>query len=181
MVFKNDENEIKHFLQFGKDIIKVKRIQETNRLKSVRIVGESPSSFRGAATSHWLTKQVIEGTAEDSGQNGSSSDYDISISNKIVPNKKSASNVATAYLNRLRSKITLMIEVIGNPNIMLGQTINIKDFPDERVKGNFKVRDIKHNLRAENEVRRSILWNWELSHQFSHIKIIPIWITMNAM
>jgi phage protein D len=153
IVFRKDDTEVKHFLRFGKDIIKVERIEYTTVLKSVRIIGESPSSFRGAATSHWLTKQVIEGRAEDSSQmtsggtsSSGSSGYDISLSNKIVRNTKSASNVATAYLNRLRSRISLMIEVIGNPKIMLGQTISIRGFPEEIVKGNFKVSDLQHNL-----------------------------------
>ena len=143
--FSENQFVVKHSISYGKDIIKIKHLETTDIFKTVTVVGESPSSFKGERTTHWLTKNVIQGKEEDFGYEGNFG-YDLLIVDRNIRTTVTAAKLARSYLNRIRPKINLMIEITGNQNIMLGETIQIKDVPHKMTNGNYQVREIQHKL-----------------------------------
>jgi hypothetical protein len=63
LMFRSPEQGKSTNLYFGKQIIEIKESNFTPLLDGVKIQGESPSSFKGSDTSHWLTKQDVKGEA----------------------------------------------------------------------------------------------------------------------
>lgn len=138
LVFKKYERKEPHVLEYGKNIIQADLQEEKPMFAGVVVQGESPSSFKGADTSHWLTKREVEGMV--------GSDARLSIQDPTVRDKDTAQKVAEARLDTLTRTVSGTVKIVGNAEIKLGDTIEIKGMPNSKMNGEFQVRSIEHHL-----------------------------------
>lgn len=141
LAFKEYAPENTHELEYGLDILKVESAKSSPP-ESIKIYGESPSSAKGSDTSHWLTKDNIEGSA-GTGQV-------LALSDPSVKDKDTANAIAKSRLARSRHTIHLGVLALGNPDIKLGDAISLKGLEPELLKGDFKVRALEHSLSKDS-------------------------------
>jgi len=141
LAFKEYAPENTHELESGLEILKLESAQSSPP-ESVKIFGESPSSVRGSDTSHWLTKDNVEGSA-GTGQA-------LSFSDPSVRDKDTANAVAKSRLADSRHAIHLSVLALGNPEIKLGDAISLKGLGHDLLKGDFKVRAVEHSLNKNS-------------------------------
>ena len=137
LAFKAYSPEKTHDLEYGLDILQVESAKSSPP-ESVKIYGESPSSVRGSDTSHWLTKDSVEGSA--------GSGLTIPFSDPAVRDKDTANAVAKSRLAHSRHKIHVGILALGSPEIKLGDAVSLKGMDHDLLKGDFKVRAVEHSL-----------------------------------
>jgi phage protein D len=145
LVFKKYErNERKKpiVLEYGRDILNIELYDFKPSIANVAVRGESPASFKGASTSHWLTKRQIEGVAEAETGNGTA----LLLHEPTVKDKDTAEKVAKARLLALTRTSYGNVKIIGKAEVKLGDTIEIKDMPDVKLNGEFEVHSVEHFL-----------------------------------
>ncbi len=135
--FKEYSPEQVHDLEFGLDVLGVE-VARHSSLESVRVYGESPSSKKGSDTSHWLTKDNIEGSA--------GSGDAIPYSDPTIRDQDTANAVAKSLLATSKHAIHLTVRTIGNSDLKLGDAISLKGFDHDLLKGEFKIRSLDHSL-----------------------------------
>jgi len=147
VVYITDDNELmfkewnggkEHTLEYGKDLIRVEELDFVPLYVSTRIYGESPSSVKGAETSHWLTKQEIKSEA-------GSGDV-LSISDFAIKDTETADIVAKAKLDKLKYTFATVVDTVGNPDIKLGDTLSLVGMPASSIGGSLEVRGVEHYL-----------------------------------
>jgi len=150
LVFKAYERSDPHVFEYGKNIIGVEVDKVRPMVSSVTVQGESPSSFKGADTSHWLTKRRIDGLKGD-GSN-------ILVQDPTVRDKDTAEKVAKVLLDRFSRKMSGTLRVIGQADVNLGDTIEIKGMSDTSLNGEFQVRSVDHVINRASGFTTSIGW-----------------------
>ncbi len=138
LLFKEWNGGTKHSIEYGKDLIRFEELNLSPLYVSARIHGESPASVKGADTSHWLTKQEVKGEA--------GSGEVISLHDPAIKDTETAETVAKAKLDKLKYTFAAVVEIIGNPDINLGDTIALEGIPESFLKGEIEVRGIEHYL-----------------------------------
>jgi hypothetical protein len=138
LVFKEWGTGKNYPIQFGKEIIRVETADFSPLYTGIKILGESPSSIKGADTSHWLTKQEVKGEAG----NGAT----LSLDDPAIKDKKTAETVAKARTAKLEYTFGASVETVGKPEINLGDTVTIEDVPYSALGGKMEVRSIEHYL-----------------------------------
>jgi phage protein D len=137
LVFKEFESNKTHDLEYANQIIRIETSQY-HPPEGVKVYGESPSSSMGSDTSHWLSKDKMEGSAGDR-------DGPI-VYDAAVRDKDTADAVAKARLAQARHTHWVSILALGTPEVKLGDTVVLKGFDQDLLKGEFKVRSIDHHL-----------------------------------
>ena len=137
LVFKKYARQTPKPFKYGRDIIEAKVYEPTPFASSVRVCGESPSSFKGADTAHVKSKKVVEGVAG----NGNTT---ILIEDPTIRDKDTAQKVATAWLETFMTPLTGTLKVLGSSHVEPGDTIEIKEMPDDRMNGEFEVTAVNH-------------------------------------
>lgn len=137
LVFKKYSRQTPRPFKYGRDIILAQANESTPFSASVKVYGESPSSFKGTDTSHWITKRVIEGVA-------GSGNVPFLIEDPVIRDKETADKAAAAWLETIMIPLSGMIKVLGNAWVMPGDTIEIKDIPDTRMNGEFQATGVGH-------------------------------------
>jgi hypothetical protein len=122
--------------EYGINVINVESRLGQSAVQSVTVLGESPSSTKGSNTSHWLTKDKVDGTA-GSGQV-------LLIADPVVRDKSTASNVANARLGIVQRGPFVTVEIIGEPNAGLASTFSLKSMPDSSLNGDCEIRSVEH-------------------------------------
>jgi phage protein D len=138
LVFKEGGGGKSHSIKFGEEIVRVESSDISPLYAGAKIWGESPSSIKGADTSHWLTKQEVKGEA--------GSGAILSLVEPSIKDKKTAETVAKARTARLEYKFGAFVETVGKPEINLGDTVTIDDVPYSALGGKMEVRSIEHYL-----------------------------------
>jgi hypothetical protein len=139
LVFKKYQAKKKHVIEYGKNLIKLNKVEQTKVIDSVKVLGESPSSSQGSQTSHWLSKQQVQGTA------GNEVGNEIIIEDRVIKDEDTAKHVADAVFERLNSGIfVITTEVLGDPKIMLGDSVTIKGMPHDPMNGEYQARSVEH-------------------------------------
>jgi len=138
LVFKEYGGGRTHTLEFGREIIQVEGADLVPAYTGASIYGESPASVKGAETFHWLTKQEVKGEA--------GSGAPLIIQDPVIRSRETAERVARAKLNRLQYTFVAAIEVVGSPEIRLGDAVAIRGLPDSTINGEFQVRGVRHYL-----------------------------------
>ncbi len=142
LVFKKYEKKTTHTYTYSKNIINHEIIRHIPQYESVDVYGESSSSFKGAETSHWLTKKNVAGKE---GTGDGMFVHDLSIRDT-----DSAKNVAKAKLSKIKKTVYGRVKVLGNPDIKLGDAIKVVDMPAENMNGEFQVKSIHHKLNKNS-------------------------------
>lgn len=137
LVFKKYARQTPRPFKYGRDIIEAQVYEPTPIAACVKVYGESPSSFKGADTSHWISKRVVEGIA------GSGSEIYL-IEDPTVRDKDTADKAAASYLETIMTPLSGTLKSLGNARVGLGDTIEIKDMPDNRMNGEFEATSINH-------------------------------------
>ena len=141
LVFEKIENAKTHTLKYGMDIIHIEKFEYSQLYSGAQVWGESPASFKGSDTSHWMTKQEVKGEA-GTGQI-------LPIRDPVVKSKETAEKTAKARLQTLKRKLNAVVEIVGKPEVKLGDTVTISDLPGSSMKGRFQVRGIEHYLSKD--------------------------------
>jgi phage protein D len=137
-VFEESSNGESIPLYFSKEIIRVETMDLSPLYSSTRIFGESPSSIKGSETSHWLTKQEVKG---ESGKG-----FIMSVEDPVIRDNKTAEIVAKSRMSKLDCTIEVRVEVVGKPEIKLGDSVTLEDVPNFKLKGSFEVKGFEHYL-----------------------------------
>ena len=137
LIFKQFSPQNVHDLEYANQIIQVDTSQY-HPPEAVKVYGESPASSMGSDTSHWLTKDSMEGAAGDGDA--------IVVYDAAIRDKETADAVAKAQLAQARHTHWVSILALGTPEVKLGDSISLKGYDQDMLKGEFKVRTIHHHL-----------------------------------
>lgn len=137
LVFKEHQENAVHSLRYGANIINIQKMDQIPPVDSVKVSGSSPSDSKGSDTHYWMTKKNVEDSAGSGGNQ-------LLLQNMALKDKATAKKVAEAALKRLRSVIYLKVLVFGNEKVMLGDTVEIRDVPEQSLNGKFEIREIEH-------------------------------------
>ena len=150
LVFNKYERGEPHVLEYGKDIVQADLAEEKPLVAGVVVQGESPSSFKGADTSHWLTKRQVEGV--------SGSGARLLIQDPTVRDKDTAEKVAKAKLEALMRSLSGTAKIVGKAEVKLGDTIELKGMRNSKMNGEFQVRSVEHFLSKTEGFTTLIGW-----------------------
>lgn len=138
LYFKKYEKEALHNIEYGKNLINAEFFEKKQKAACVKVRGESPSSFKGGSTSHWLTKKDVEGVSGEGNF--------LLISDPSVKDKDTAEKFAKAKLEEILTSFSQTITIVGDSKIKLDDTIKVKNMSNEKLNGEFKVIGIEHLL-----------------------------------
>lgn len=150
LVFKKYESGSPHTFEYSKDIIYAELNDQKPMAVRVVVCGESPSSFKGADTSHWLTKREVEGVA--------GSGAGLFIQDPTVKDRNAAERVAKAKLDALKRALSGTVRTIGRAEVKLGDTIKIIGMPNVKMDGEFQIRSVEHFLSKNKGFTTAIGW-----------------------
>lgn len=150
LVFKKYERNEPLVLEYGKNVIQAELQEEKPVVEGVTVQGESPSSFKGADTSHWLTKRQVQGEA--------GTGLHLLIQDATLRDKDTVEKVAKARLDTLNRVVSGTVRIIGKADIGLGDTIKIQGMSDSKMNGEFQVRSIEHYLSKSAGFTTLIGW-----------------------
>jgi phage protein D len=136
--FKKYQSSSPKIFEYAKNIIGVSRFDQDLIVEKVRVLGESPSSSKGADTAHWLTKKVVQGAA--------GSGTELLVQDRAVRTTDAASSVARARLDKMRKAVEIMLDVVGDATVMLNDTVSIQEMPESSLNGAYQVRGVEHYL-----------------------------------
>ncbi len=138
LVFKEGGAGKNYSIKFGKELIRVETSDLSPLYAGTKIWGESPSSIKGADTSHWLTKQEVKAEA--------GSGAILSLDEPAIKDKKTAETVAKARTAKLEYTFGAFVETVGKPEVNLGDTVTIDGVPYSALGGKMEVRSIEHYI-----------------------------------
>jgi phage protein D len=150
LVFKKYEKKDKHTLEYGKNVIEIEFDEDRPPIGAVTVQGESPSSFKGADTSHWLTKRAVEGVKGDGAKK--------LIIEPAVKDKETAEKVADAVQAQSQRTVNGYVKSVGDPDVKLGDAVEIKGMSNAKMNGEFQVRAVEHYLSKTAGFTTSIWW-----------------------
>ncbi|MEZ5401865.1 MAG: hypothetical protein R2729_19480 [Bryobacteraceae bacterium] len=134
-----------HVYDWAKQIIELELRQCRPDAESVEAWGESPGTGRGENAWAWLSKD----TSGSKGTAGSGSPTRL-IENPVLRTGDAAQFHAGAALSRLQSDaVKGRLLTFGNPQVQLGDSIRIREVPDERANGDFRVRAVRHRIHKK--------------------------------
>lgn len=108
----------------------------------VRVYGESPSSNTGSDTWHWLAKDLSPFQSEAGDGNAV-----LAAADGAIRTKDAADTWAAARLGRLKDFASIgQLTILGQPQVTLGDAIEIKDVPRPELNGLFKVVSVRHTF-----------------------------------
>jgi len=137
LVFKKYVRQTQRSFKYGRDIIEAEVYEPAPIAGCVKVYGESPSSFKGADTAHWMAKKEVEGVA------GSGSMI-YCVEDPVIRDKDSADIMDAVYLEGIMTPLSGTLRVLGSAYTGLGETICIMDMPDDRMNGEFEVVSVSH-------------------------------------
>lgn len=138
LVFKAYTRAEPHVLAYGREILHAELQAETPRVEGVVVHGESPASFKGADTSHWLTKRAVEGVAGRGAR--------LVVQEPTVRDTDAAEQVARARMDALARRVSGTVTIVGRADIRLGDTIEVQGMTHSKLNGVFQVRSVEHYL-----------------------------------
>jgi phage protein D len=153
LIFKGfQRSSAAHALSYGKNIIRLKHFDGEPDYRNVVVRGESPASSQGTETSHWLTKS-FEGFKGSTGADGPV----LLVQDATIRTKEAADASAQGRKQIIeRGKRQGIAETLGNPNIAIGDIMEINDVPQVNLNGVFQVRGVTHTLNKSTGFKTKI-------------------------
>jgi hypothetical protein len=137
---KFDKTSADHVLSYGVHILGLKLNNRQPTSEHVFAYAESPSSKQGSSTWHWLAKDLSPSRGEVGDGRRASSFYD-----GALRTKDAAELLATSKLGALVDQSAGgTLKVLGNPQVKLGDAIEIQGAPKPEINGLFKVTSVRH-------------------------------------
>ncbi len=150
LVFNKYKKKDTHTLEYGKNVISAWIDEDKPWIGSVTVQGESPSSFKGADTSHWLTKRAVEGVKGD-GAN-------MLVLNPAVKDQDTAKSIAQVIHEASQRTARGKVETIGDADVKLGDAVEIKGMLNTKMNGEFQIRGVEHHMSKTAGFTTSIWW-----------------------
>jgi hypothetical protein len=131
-----------HIFDYGKQIIELEIEQRPPLAGQVQVWGESAGGDQGDGSWAWLTKDFsgLKGT-------GGEAQPVLLVERAALRTgeiAQSAAEAAFATLERQRLRGTLLST--GQPQVKLGDAIEVRRLPDETFNGTYQVRSVRHHL-----------------------------------
>jgi len=150
LVFRKYEKRDTHTLEYGKNIKTIEFDEDRPLTAGTVVQGESPSSFKGADTFHWLTKRAVEGVKGDEPRR--------LIIDLAVKDKETAEKVAESIQADTQRTLNGFVKIVGNADVKLGDAVEIKGMSNAKMNGSFQIRGAEHYLSKTAGFTTSIWW-----------------------
>jgi phage protein D len=131
-----------HVFEFAKHIVELEVRQCAPAAESVEAWGESVGTSQGEESWAWLVKDF-------SNSKGSAGEGlpKLLLERPALRTGQFAQLAADGALANLQSNATRgRLLTFGRPQVKLGDSLRVKDAPDERVNGDFRVRAVHHRI-----------------------------------
>jgi phage protein D len=126
--------------RFGADLLAA-RIERSPAGPGVAVVPESPASASGDETASWLVRDPAPYRAEAGGAVG------VVLSDPVLRTKEAAARAAQARIDfRAREIVSGHVEVLGDPAVTLGQSVELTNVPDDALNDLYQVLSVRHIL-----------------------------------
>lgn len=142
LVFEQFSNgKTVHIFEYAKHIVGLDVVQTPPYAGMVQTWGESPGSGHGETAWAWLTKDF------SSSKGTAGSGAILLLESSALRTAMAASTAASAALTTIqRRTVRGQLRALGQPEIMLGDAIQLKGLPDDTLNKNFQVRSITHRI-----------------------------------
>jgi len=151
--FKKYEGGEVQVLKYGKDVIEVNVTKMVGQYDSVIVYGESPSSWSGGETYHWLSKREVLGLASYSsteGQKEVSRGHLLAMQDPVIKDGNTASTTAENLSNIVNRELQIVLRIIGNSKLKVNDTIKVEDLEGEVFNSQLRVIEVEHYLSKLN-------------------------------
>lgn len=139
-VQKFSKSTADHAFRYAAEILEVWLGAGEPTANRVRVHGESPSSTLGADTWHWLVRDLDPFRGE-SGEGVRSR----GLQDGAVRTKDAAATAAAARLGAIQDGATTgRVKILGQPQVKLGDAVELRDVPRPELNGLFKVASVRH-------------------------------------
>lgn len=133
-----------HTFTYGEDIIDLQILNTMPLTGQVMVAGESPVSAQGNDAWHWFAKD--SGSFQGSAGQGNT----LLIQDPGIRTKDAADTYAAGKLDlMMRAATQGRIVILGNPDVKLGDAVEIEGVPTGSLNGLFQVRRVKHRLSKD--------------------------------
>ncbi|MBM3291599.1 hypothetical protein FJY84_02860 [Candidatus Bathyarchaeota archaeon] len=149
-IFKQYERSKPKIYEYAKNIINAELFEVEPSFTGVTVQGESPSSFKGADTAHWLSKSKVEGIKGEGTQRV--------LRDPVIRDKDTADKVAEAIQRESTRILEGYITVVGDTGVEIGDTIEIKGMDNKKMNGEFQVRGVNYILSDREGFTTRIYW-----------------------
>jgi phage protein D len=142
LVFRSSATPARqHVFEHAKHIIELE-VGRTVTEAAVDVRGESPGTSRGEHSWAWLTKETTPANATA----GTGTPVRL-IERPVLRTREAAQQAAdAAHTTATVSSTRGVLRTFGRPQVAVGDAIRVKDVPDERLNGDFRVRAVRHRL-----------------------------------
>jgi len=149
LIFKRYERMEAHRLTYGEDIVGVNMVKIAGPHKSVLVYGESPASWVGSETYHWLTKkEVLGSTTREAGT--ISGPHKLIIQDPTIRDKETAQSVVSNIASRVMRGEEIQLKIVGNPKIMVNDAVQVEGTSVEAPTGSYRVMEVEHYMNKVN-------------------------------
>ncbi|MBC7090784.1 MAG: hypothetical protein H5T50_02575 [Nitrososphaeria archaeon] len=137
--FREYERKEPYILKYGENIIEISLVKLLNPIGCITVYGESPSSWAGRETFHWLSKKDYSGTSGKGVHELILKDYSIKDTDTV-------STVAENIYSRRRRDFMTFLKILGEPKIKVGDTIKVENILGAQEPIELQVVEVEHYL-----------------------------------
>jgi hypothetical protein len=129
-----------HTLNYAIDILDLVALHDEPPVEHVMVYGESPASNQGSSSWYWLAKDLSPFRAET----GSGVRL-LTVGDRAIRTKDAADSHAKAKLGAVKDQASAgRVTILGNPEVVVGNAIEIKSAPKPELNGLFKAASVAH-------------------------------------
>jgi hypothetical protein len=129
-----------HTFYFGIDILGLELLTGDAPVAHVMTYGESPMSNQGTDSWHWLVKDLSPFRGE-----AGSGDKLLALGDRALRTKDAADKYATSKLGTIKDHASAgRLSLMGNPQVVLGDSFEIKGAKQPELNGVFKITSVQH-------------------------------------
>lgn len=137
--FKEYEKSEPYTLKYGENIIEASLVKLFNPIGGVTVYGESPSSWAGRETFHWLSKKDYSGTSGKGVHELILKDYSIKDTDTV-------STVAENICSRRKRDFMTFLKILGSPKIKVGETVKVENILGAQEPIELQVVEVEHHI-----------------------------------
>ncbi|MEM1986445.1 MAG: hypothetical protein QXG36_03245 [Nitrososphaeria archaeon] len=138
--FRAYERKEPYTLKYGENIIEVSLIKLFNPIGGITVYGESPSSWAGRETFHWLSKKDYSGTSTGKGV------HELILKDYTIKDTDTVNTVAENIYSRRRIDFMTFLRTLGEPKIKVSDTVKVENVPETQETIELQVIEVEHHL-----------------------------------